>query len=131
MSDTTIWNQLMILKSLTFEAGTLHDAQIFQLKVWAKLMFDEAEETTINVAVQTRWVVEFAVKASADWKMPREDLLRGLSNSVKDLLGDYFTVKVLLNGTAIFEDKGKPKKKRNLRATMKRLKDADKGATKD
>jgi len=121
----------MVLKAMTYDTGTMHEAQIFQLKVWARLMFDGADETAINVGVMTSWMVEFAVKAPPEWKAPAEDLLRGLSNSVKDLLGDYFTTKVTLNGNAIFEDKGKPKKKRNLRETMKRLIDADKGATKD
>lgn len=123
-----IWDQLLALKALTFDTGTFHEAQAFQLKMWSRLMFPHADEAVTKVATGTRWLVEFNVKGSEDMVLPAENLLRGLSESVKDLLGGYFTVKVVFNGTAIFEDKGKPKKKRNLRETMKRLIDADKGA---
>jgi hypothetical protein len=127
-----IWDQLMALKAMTYDTGTLHDAQVYQLKMWSALLFEGATERTINVKLGlSQWRIHFELVAPLEWKAPDEALLRGLANSVKDLLGEYFSTKVTVNGTAIFEDKGKPKKKRDLRATMKRLIDADKGATKD
>lgn len=108
--------QLMLLRAMTRETGILHDAQVFQLKIWSKAAFSLAFEEglqDVEFAVgihddsktkEKLRLVEFRVKATGKPRPPTKPLLEVLAKSVRGLLGDEYTVVAKLNGAAIFVD---------------------------
>lgn len=124
MAEKKIWDELLALKAVTETTGVLHDAQRFQLQMWGPLMLKHARK--IDVGVSLPWVehdgtpdevlhedrvVEFRV-VSVGGPKPRDlkKRIATLDKWVKKLLGDRFTVRVVVRGKLIFEGKGKPKK---------------------
>ena len=123
--------QMMALKAITETTGVIHDAQVAQLKIWGPVLVAHSREMEIGVALP--WtenegtpeechhddrVVEFRVKSTRG-KAPKnlKKRFRILNQSVKDLLGDRFVVRVTLRGKAIFEGKGIPKGQNHLHGT--------------
>ncbi|HVT61910.1 MAG TPA: hypothetical protein VHD33_00270 [Legionellaceae bacterium] len=105
--DDTIVDQLMELKALTELIGTIYEAQIFQLKAWAAMIFDNNAE--VKVGTEPPEVI-FKSDIKADTY-----ILEGLDRSVKYVLGDYFTTSVFCGDEQVFNSPGgpKPKKYRN------------------
>lgn len=119
-----IWDQLNALKGITETTGILHDAQKFQLQAWGVGLLRHGRK--IDIGVRLPWVenegtedevmhddrvIEYRVMSVGGPK-PRDlqKRLKVLNAWVKKLLGDRFTVRVLVRGKLIFEGKGKSKK---------------------
>ena len=128
--DRHISEGLMKYKSVTQRTGTLFEAQRFQLTTWGQLVFDDyahdievrvalpwvEHEGTQNEVYHDRHVVEYRMLVGEPPYQLRVRrfaggmlaMVEGLDRSVKWLLGDEFTVRVVVNGDSIFESKGKP-----------------------
>lgn len=128
-----IWEQLLQLKALTLHLGTIHEAQKMQLKIWAILALPQADSVDIKVGLPyldeddhlvNQHFVEFSAEATRKPPANLRKRLQVLGRSVADLLGDVFTLRVKVNNTLIFKVQGK-RSKRNVKALVKRLRDAD------
>lgn len=131
--DAGIWEQLLELKAVTLETGTLHEAQVFQLKLWGPLALPQAHDIEIAVGLPhmtshpENKLVEFyrvEVRAKAETAPPRDlkNRLEGLCRSIRTLLGDHFDIIVKINGKTIFLKKGARKKSASFKNTYDRLK---------
>ncbi len=128
MTESQIWEELLMLRGVTETTGVIHDRQKLQLQMWGPMLLPHAAD--IEIGVQLPWtenegtpeavdhdvrVVEFRVAATSR-RAPQnlKKRLKTLNEWVKRLLGEKFTVRVLVKGKVIFEGKGKyPKKKTN------------------
>jgi hypothetical protein len=127
-----IWEQLLELKAVTAETGTVHEAQVLQLKLWGFLALPHVQASEMSLAVglphmdgeeaRELYRVEYRVKSDARPPRNLKKLLNGLARSVKKLLGDYFTVAVLVNGKTIFLSKGERKVKTTFKQIAARMK---------
>jgi hypothetical protein len=124
-----IWDQLKALRAITNNTGAIHDAQVHQLKQWGPLALQHVEEIEIGVRMHDKPCVEFRAKGVTT-EVPENfaSLLAGLDRSIKYMLGDHFATRVLVDGVVIFEEKGKARKKPNLKKTIERLKKQDAAA---
>ena|SRR6185312_6482170 len=95
-----IWEQLRVLKDLTETTGSIHEAQVTQLKIWAQCLFGS---TDIEIDIEDVPTVRFKANSNAPMSM---DTLKGLDRSVKSVLGDYFAVIVINKDITIFNSFG-------------------------
>lgn len=124
-----IWDQLKALRQLTESTGALHEAQVYQLKQWGPLALQHVQEIEIGVNLHEKPCVEFrAIGVTTEVPENLQSLLAGLDRSIKSLLGQHFATRVLVDGVVIFEEQGKPRKRRNLKKTIERLKKQDAAA---
>jgi hypothetical protein len=86
--------QVAQLKALTLRTGTLHELQIQQLKIWPRVALPHTTSSEARVDT-TKHVVEFRVEVSGRAPSQLTDRLKGLDQSVKDLLGTWWRVKVV------------------------------------
>jgi hypothetical protein len=106
------YTQLMMLRGLTKTTGMLHEAQVLQLKHWPRIAIPHSTYSEFGFSHE-KHVVEFRVKTKG--KAPKDLKLRlgGLAESVRDLLGPEYTVRVKDGKKKLFESKGQvpvPKK---------------------
>ena len=101
----TEYEQLMSLKVLTRETGILHDAQVFQLKLWPLVM---------THAIKSEFTADFDFKdlifnLETQGKAPTKftKRLRLLCTYTQNLLGDDWSVTVKVKGKPVFTLKGK------------------------
>lgn len=137
--ESGIAEQLMELKGITQSAGTLHDAQRAQLRMWGWLGVPHASSFEVRVALpymtagEKKLVEQYRVEyhVTADARPPRnlKILLQGLDRSVKWLLGDHFATRVVLNGKAIFVKDG-ARRKQNVKKLLERLNHDDSASSK-
>jgi hypothetical protein len=137
-----IWKQLMSLKALTQELGTIHEAQALQLKIWGSLALPHCHDVEIHVqlphlkeeAGTDGKVSDFLIdtnkvefRALANDKPPKDlpKMLAGLARSVHTMLGSYFDVGVRINRVPIFIKKGSAKPKMDMTKLITRLRGVD------
>jgi hypothetical protein len=130
-----IANQLMELKGVTQQTGTVHEAQAFQLKLWGLLALSNVRKADLEVAVGLphlegdnavkMYRVEYRATSSAKPPKDLKKRLEALDRSVKWLLGDHFELTVRMDGKAIFVRKGARQKKQNVKRLLDRLKNDD------
>ena len=137
--DPDIWKQLLELKAITNDTGTVHEAQVQQLQLWGWLACPHAASFEVAVGlphlggeenekgkIVDQKAVEFyrvEYRVAAD-DLPPKNLkkrLDGLNRSVKSLLGDHFTVAVRINGKTIYVQKGGRRKYVTMRQRIERL----------
>jgi hypothetical protein len=102
----TEYEQLMALKALTKETGVLHDAQVFQLKLWPLVM---------THATKSEFTVDFDFKdiifniTETKGKVPTQftKRLKLLCKYTQNLLGEDWTVTVKLKNKPRYTLKGK------------------------
>lgn len=113
------WNeQLMSLKALTALTGILHEAQVFQLKMWGAVVFNGYVGSGNWEAVVTDdKTVTFNLTPPPKSKMPsnQKKIMEGLYRSIHWLLGDEWAVIVQSKGKTIFKGARmvSPEKKKN------------------
>jgi hypothetical protein len=113
--DPELFNQLMELKALTELTSSLHELQVYQLKMYAALMFNENSNTPAEIQVNLdKPTVTFCVDLISQ---PDLNTLNGLARTVKSLLGEYFSIVVSNQNNIIFTSPGtkKPKLKQRLK----------------
>lgn len=107
-----VQKQLMMLRGLTKTTGMLHEAQVLQLKHWPRIAIPHSTYSEFAFSHE-KHLVEFRIKTKG--KAPGDLKLRlgGLTESVRDLLGPEYTVRIKDGKKKLFESKGKvevPKK---------------------
>jgi hypothetical protein len=113
--DPELFNQLMELKALTELTSSLHELQVYQLKMYAALMFNENSNTPAEIQVNLdKPTVTFCVDLI---NQPDLNTLNGLARTIKSLLGEYFSIVVKDQDNIIFTSPGtkKPKLKQRLK----------------
>lgn len=86
------WEQLCWLRDMTRRTGMLHDAQILQMKMWPRVLFEGCSKSQASVDVDSRSVVyEVHLKAAGK---KQEALAETLSDYTKNLLGSEWAVSV-------------------------------------
>lgn len=128
--EAGIWDQLRELKAVTIETGTIHDAQKYQLQMWGWLAAPHADSFEVAVGLPHMeskteaaeyYIVEYRINATNRPPKNLKNLLEGLTRSIRDLLGDHFTVVVKVNGKVIFMRKGSRKKESSFKKTYERF----------
>jgi hypothetical protein len=129
--DPDIWNQLLELKALTADTGTIHQAQIDQLSLWGWLAFPHTNSFDVAVGLpylnksETEAVefyrIEYRVKATKRPPKNFKSLLEGLDRSIKSLLGNHFETVVTVNGTTIYHKRGTAKRHLTMRQRIERI----------
>lgn len=103
-----IWEQLVVLRDLTRRTGMLHEAQVIHLELWAKIAIPHSEDVKVLADVDRKRIV---VKACVPRGTPDPDdfsyRLITLDRSVKDLLGEEWSVSVTKNKKVILGNNGK------------------------
>jgi hypothetical protein len=97
-------HQLMVLKAATKTTGIVHEAQIFQLRMWGRLCLQHVEPPTVQVLPLDREVI-YRSPATLKGKVAKKTIdarLTALNDSVKWLLGDDWSLLVEVAGNAIF-----------------------------
>lgn len=111
------WEQLMVLRAMTETTGVLHEAQILQLRYWPLAAFPHVSSVTIAYDTgrnhdgedSGKRVMEFRVKVDPKKRAPKNIKKRFevLDQSVKDLLGPTWTVRVKAGNKKLFESAGR------------------------
>ncbi len=102
----TEYEQLMSLKALTKETGVLHDAQVFQLKLWPLIMTHATRsEFTADFDFKVLIFNITEIKGKEPTKFTKR--LRLLCTYAQNLLGDEWEVTVKIKGKSKFTLKGK------------------------
>lgn len=82
---TTLWEQLALLRQMTERTGILHDGQIFQMKVWNKLLWPNAK-TTISIDTEQKNII-YDVKKKAE--RIKEDTFKPAIPDAPQTLGEW------------------------------------------
>jgi hypothetical protein len=95
--------QLMVLRGLTQTTEVVHDAQIFQLKNWGRLAFDDFMTRLEFEVDPEQKFVEYRGKIKG--KLPKRATRRfeAVKRSVKWLFGDEWVTRVKVGKTVIFK----------------------------
>jgi hypothetical protein len=94
--------QLAALRALTATTGSVHDAQMFQIRMWGQLAFGYTKwEAEIDVAGKT---VIYAVTKK---KHPKDlaKFVASLDNSIHWLFGDNWGLRVKEGDKSLYEGK--------------------------
>jgi hypothetical protein len=119
LEDKEPWNQLQSLKALTFQTGTLHQAQIDQLRLWGRVSFPyvpkEGYECHIDIDNQEvnyvlkggklfkkyhSWFTKQADRHDFKWLV---NVIALLDHSIHELLGDEWRTLITHNGKVEYE----------------------------
>ena len=118
LEDKGIWSQLQALKALYFETDTIHEAQIEQLKMWGRLIFQfvpkEGYECVIDMDNRdVKYVLKggklFEKKSWFRFKKNTCDFkwlvnaIAVLDQGIHDLLGDDWRLLIEHNGKLEYE----------------------------
>ncbi len=99
---STDYEQLMMLKALTKQSKTLHDAQVYQLKMWP-LLLTHAIRTQISVDFDFKDII-FNILETKGRKPNRfAKRLKLLGHYTQTLLGEEYSVTVKLKGKNIYK----------------------------
>jgi hypothetical protein len=94
--------QLVMLRGMTERFGSLHEAQVLQLKLWPFAVDPGLVSSKANVDMEGK-LVEFLWEGGAAKRGPKyQARLKTLDGSVKFLLGDGWTTVVKLAGVPIY-----------------------------
>lgn len=93
--------QLLVLRGLTETTGALHEAQVFNLKMWGRLAAPHAKSVELAIEMDEK-IVEFRLIEAKKAPKNLKDLLGGLDRSVKFLLGDKWKVVVVKGDKILF-----------------------------
>jgi hypothetical protein len=123
-NDSLDWTaQLVMLRSMTERFGSLHEAQILQLKLWPFTVDPTLDSTKAEVDIEGKRVDFYwgspCTKINIDSNYQKR--IRELDNNVKFLLGGDWIMTIHLNQTLIFPlDTNNAKPKNNKRRNSKK-----------
>jgi hypothetical protein len=112
--------QLMMLRDLTRRMEVLHDAQVLQLKMWPRTLFEvKPPEIGVDFATKT---VHYTLKSLKKPKVYGDAKKRCLVmiGWIKWLLGDDWTVTITLDGKQLNGKRAKPKQKARRKPNARR-----------
>jgi hypothetical protein len=100
MNESEVAQQIGELKAMTARTGMLHEAQVFQLKVWPLIVFGERAKSQVEVKIQKS--ITYKIVTHKDDPPIEPDQVGFLANVLakwtKELMGDFYRVSVILNG---------------------------------
>jgi len=122
MLEKDAWEQLIALRDLSNKTQTLHEAQVLQLRLWPILALPQAKETAGQVDLN--WLsssIQFSMFKKRGLRAPKnqQDRLKKLDEAVKELLGSWWTVQVLLDKKVIYNGKATGTQHSNLAAALR------------
>jgi|SRR6185312_3143721 len=112
------WEQLQGLKALTFETGSVHQAQVDQIRLWGRVAFQFIPKDGYEVKIDTEnQEVHYVLKGGKlfekwNWfrtQSNRRDfqwlvgIIAGLDRSIHSLLGDDWRMTVTHNGNLEYD----------------------------
>lgn len=100
------WQQLLVLRAMSARTGVLHSAQVLQLKIWPRLLFQTSTSSTFKVNIKKKTLVfevEITGKPFVPGKGERvirpQDAPEVLDAWVKSLLGDDWDISIHVTAT--------------------------------
>lgn len=100
------WEQLRIIRDISNKTRTLHESQVLNLKMWPFLAVTQADP--VKSEIELNWTgnsIQFNLykKKGLRSSKNQNERLRILDESVKDLLGNWWSVYVVLDGKVLYE----------------------------
>lgn len=90
MSDSDIFQQLMRLRQATELVGVLHEAQLFQMKMWCRILFDK--DSTVEVVNKPNdKCITYIVRGKTD---NLHEKSKNVCDWTRTILGDRWMVQV-------------------------------------
>jgi hypothetical protein len=99
--EKAIWEQIYELKELTKLTGIIHEAQIQQLHLWARLVGNGKYTIAINVD-ERNVSIKYSSKILNDAKKNFKNRGLWLSKAVKVLLGDDWKTEIYFKKTKVY-----------------------------
>lgn len=96
IADPSQEEQLLMLKDLTARMGVLHEAQVFQLKMWPLVLFTHARKCEERVNIDGKEIDFVILQTKGKVPEDMEARMNALVDWTKWLLGDDWMVKVKL-----------------------------------
>lgn len=102
-------SQLRALRDFASKYGTLHEAQLLQLKLWPRVAFPHStSETTAEVSLEEKKVVVKVISEKKHNKIKTRAIM--LTKNISWMLGNQWTVQIYENGKLLLKKAGqKPK----------------------
>lgn len=100
----TTEEQLMMLKGMTEHFGTIHEAQLLQLRMWGLFYIPHSKATEVRINGEDM-IVDFYPKIQDDPPGNIKDCYHSLTQSVKWLLGDKWMVRVRINDKWVYRQR--------------------------
>lgn len=98
-------DQLLSLKDVTERTGTMHDAQVLQLKMWGGIAFGGLDwEAKVDPADKSV-LYDIASKIPPRRVKDMANVVAALERSVHWLFGDHWLLKVRNNDNLLYEGK--------------------------
>ncbi len=102
---TELLQQLVKLKELWALTGALHELQVYQLKMWALMIFPKTKKGETHIDQDT-WTIDFHIQPEflASFRIPKDALLRCayVEKWVHQLLDTRVLTRVFWKGNLIF-----------------------------
>ena len=111
--------QLVMLKDMTRRFGTLHEAQVLQLRLWPFTVNATLDNANAKVDIEGKRVEYVWTGSKMDLDKKYQFRLNTLNDNVKFLLGNDWSMTVICDGTTIFplDTKNHAKRNRKRRAS--------------
>lgn len=102
IAEKDVEEQLILLRDLTARLGVLHDAQVFQLRMWPLVLFTHAKQVDLHIQMEDK-EISFVIEKHKG-KVPEDikERYTALNDWTKWLLGDDWTVKVKYKGKQVY-----------------------------
>jgi hypothetical protein len=94
--------QLVMLKDMTRRFGTLHSAQVLQLRLWPFTVDTTLDNANAKVDIEGKRVEYVWTGSKMDLDKKYQFRLNTLNDNVKFLLGNDWSMTVVCDGTTIF-----------------------------
>ena len=105
MAEVSLKDQLMQLKAMTIRTGSIHEAQILQLKMWP-LLIPNVTKAAFSIDTD-RKLVSFKCESSSNRVTKKVKLTcKNMSEWTKQLLWNETAVTISINEKHVFDSRG-------------------------
>jgi hypothetical protein len=94
--------QLVLLRGLTQRFGSLHSAQVLQLRLWPFVVDSSLDKTEAHVDIEGKFVNFIWIGSKKKIDAKYQYRLKTLDSNVKFLLGEDWSMSVVCDGVTIF-----------------------------
>ena len=115
-------SQLVLLRGLFQRFGVLHEAQVLQLRLWPFAVDPSLNKSEAKVDMEARVVTFLWTGSTFNIDKKYQSRLKTLSDNVKFLLGEVWSIEVILEGITIFSTPDTNVSKPSNRSANRKLK---------
>jgi len=94
--------QLQLLKAMTVRTGSIHEAQVLQLKSWPMLI-QNVTKAKAKVDVKTKLVVFDCESTGTRATKLQKKLFESICEWTRSILWNETTVRIIINGKVVFD----------------------------